>query len=324
MKNAYYSYDITKMINVVLFIIQSFGNKIHLLLLNKLLYTADIMHLSRYGYFITRDRYILMKTGLVPANSYFLYLQLIEDNSWLTLRYNVREFFFIKGNYICCHQKYDGDVLSASEVSCLFEAIRIYKQEGAVFLSKPPAYNMLAANPVFNELTILDVAKAIGLSNEMYRYIFTCVGAELFGMDDDNTSKLNSKKISILSAVSVGTVIREHHSGYLNIIVGISPAQYSFLKIFDAENLSHKDFYKDLSASFYTFKEQYSFLKGTEWVNCSQLHAISHDGLYQWLKAHPEHILGGASAGDVGIIHSLLHHSPTIPLKAKEELLVNI
>ncbi len=325
MKNNYYSYDMTKVINIVLFITQSFGNRIHLLLLNKLLYTADILHLTRYGYFLTKDKYICMGKGLVPINSYFLYIQLIENKSWLSLPYNLHEFFFMDGSYLHCHQKYNGDILSTSEVNCLFEAIRLYKQHGASFLNKTHLNHISTSAFQFNEFSILDIAKVIGLNDSIVQYIQTCQQTELYYENEEKTVKNNGKKkLNILSAIIIGTVLTETTTGNMSIIAGMSFSQYLVVSVLSTGNLDIDLFFDDLKKSFLSLSGDYEFLQEASFVNCSQLHIVSHDTLYGRLITGTTGISGCITQHDTDRVYSAIQEAATIPAYIKEELVVNI
>lgn len=253
MKNTYYSYDITKVINVVLFIIHSFGNKIHVLLLNRILYDADVLHLSRYGYLVTRDKYMLMKNGLVPVNTYVLYTHLLGEHSWMSLRYDIREYFFTEGNFIHAHQNYNSDILTGSEVSCLFEAIRKYKSTGKIF-NEPPPYVVSLSMALFNEISVLQIARLIGVNNSMYAYILDCLQANSFSGKHERKSLIGekeSKKIAALSGILTGSIFREHVSSSTYIVVGMSLKEYTVVKLIENEKIRIEELYEDLQRSIF-------------------------------------------------------------------------
>jgi hypothetical protein len=325
MKNAYYSYDITKVINIVLFVIHSFGNKIHLLLLHKLLYSADILHLVRYGYLITRDRYILMKNSLLPVNTYFLYNKLVEENNWFTLPYNIHEFFFIDGNFVYCHQTYNSDLLSGSEVSCLFETIQAYKKNGKAFLKITSGYNTSTGNTLFNELSLFNLVITNGINNSMHNYIAECMQAEIFrGSNYQLSNVKEANKLSALSSVAIGTVLKGDDAENIYIVVGISLLKYMLVKNLSTDNIVVAEFFDDLKKSFITLNHSYDFLSAESYINCSQLHSISHDQLYKRIASDAEVLLGQICIGDMETIISTLHDSATLAANIKEGLVVYV
>lgn len=321
MKNTYYSYDITKVINVVLFIIHSFGNRIHLLLLQKLLYSADMLHLARYGFLITRDKYIFSQNDLLPVNTYFLYNKLVEDNAWFSLQYNIHEFFYVKGNYVYCHQVYNGNVLSGSEVSCLFETIHGYKKQRKAFLATVPNGKLSNGNTLYNELMLLDDSAA---NEGVYNYIRFNLKTNIFETNSQWQNLKGPNKLSVLGGIAIGTVLAIQHADSIYIVAGVSLMQYMLVQVITTDMLVLENLFYDLQKSILKLRQSYGFLPGAFYVNCSQVHCLSHDQLYKYLLSDASMQLGNIDAADMEVIVTTLHASATITANIKEELVAYV
>lgn len=322
MKNAYYSYNITKVINVVLFIIHSFGNRVNLSLLCKILYDADVLHLRRYGFLITRDRYMLMKNGVAPVNTYVLYTQLLENDGF-KFQYDIREFFFAEGSFIYCLQQYDGNVLSASEVNCLFETIRHYKGSDNA-PSNSQGINRLSRRMILlNEISIFDIARIENMPDSLHRYILDCTKAGTKRFDNKFSSTPGSRKITTLATTMPGAVLIDSFSGFAYIIVAVSPNEYMMVKTLNDNSISLSDLHTDLQHSLITFDSAYDFLPGNTIVNCSQLYPINHNDLFQLITVDGITLTGYIQAADLERIIAVLQVTTTIPDNFKSEFWVH-
>ena len=93
----------------------------------KVVYFADREHLSRYGRLMYGDTYIAMQHGPVPSAAY----DIIKDaggeaNFRVPMPQPAEEYLEVQGNDVRPRQDPDLDLLSASDIECLDEAIQTY------------------------------------------------------------------------------------------------------------------------------------------------------------------------------------------------------
>lgn len=116
-----FSFDESKALSVVLFILKKLGGKIDKHKLFKILYFADQKHLTRYGRPVIGDTYIAMSNGPVPSTLYDAVKSLNDD------RYSFHLFkknFSTENYYIFSNADPDMDELSESDIECLMESIK--------------------------------------------------------------------------------------------------------------------------------------------------------------------------------------------------------
>ncbi|OAV67234.1 putative phage-associated protein [Bacteroidales bacterium Barb6XT] len=93
----------------------------------KVLYFADMEHLSDYGRSITGDTYIAMENGPVPSKIYSIFQTVRGDGSQTKGRDLFIQLFTVKDNYfIEPLRKADTSVLSGSDTEALDNALTKY------------------------------------------------------------------------------------------------------------------------------------------------------------------------------------------------------
>jgi len=87
------------------------------------LYFADQCHLIKYGRFITGDRYVAMKHGPVPSDTYDLFKS-IRDNQQGCYGDHLKQYIAIRERfYIDVERDADMDFFSDSDQACLDQSI---------------------------------------------------------------------------------------------------------------------------------------------------------------------------------------------------------
>jgi len=123
--NKSFSFDKQKGIETLLYITYHVSDLYKSL---KILYFADKLHLSRYGRFISGDRYIAMKNGPVPSESYDILKAAKREG---VMKYYTSEFssdFEVIDNCIKPKREPNVSFLSESDIECLNQSIEENKQ----------------------------------------------------------------------------------------------------------------------------------------------------------------------------------------------------
>lgn len=126
---TYFEFDPEKSLAVTAYLAERSGETMYTIL--KMVYVADRLHLSKYGRPITGDSFAAMPQGACPSKIYDSMKVLRGEN---------------KSNYLPNGEKYlsidpetfdvsiidmpDLDVLSASDIECLDEALSILRRRG--------------------------------------------------------------------------------------------------------------------------------------------------------------------------------------------------
>ena len=141
----------------------------------KILYFADQKHLANYGRTITGDKYIAMQKGPVPSRVYDIF-KIIKGEYIFENKNNLSKFFKIENGYIVKPlAKPDLDLFSESDIECLNESIK--ENEGLDFGElKDKSHDLAWDQADKNDLiSIFDIAKAGGASEEIIKYIKTLI-----------------------------------------------------------------------------------------------------------------------------------------------------
>lgn len=166
--------DNDKALNAALYVASHF-EKVGFHKIFKILYFADQKHIANYGRTITEDKYIAMQKGPVPSRVYDIF-KIIKGESILEDKYNFSKYLKIENGYIVKPRiKPDLDLFSDSDIECLNDSI---KENGELKFgelkdkSHDSAWNQADKN---DRISIFDIAKAGGASEEMIKYIKTLI-----------------------------------------------------------------------------------------------------------------------------------------------------
>ncbi|MES2701546.1 MAG: Panacea domain-containing protein [Bacteroidota bacterium] len=175
-----FHFEKKKAINVTLFLIHSLGGSADISRLFLLLYLADAMHLSKYGLLISGDSYVAMKYGPAPYNLVELFRQLQADRTGIETKAKVKVFLAVDDmQQVSALLPYNSSLLAASEVRCMYESLRQYKNtdaEALRSLTTGSAWQQAKAN---GEISLLDIAAEFGASAEMTKYISSTYKSEI-------------------------------------------------------------------------------------------------------------------------------------------------
>ena len=152
-----------KALAAVLFILKEMGGKVDKHKLAKILYYADEKHLCRYARPVIGDRYIAMPYGPVPSSVY----DCVKKSAGFPL---FQDALDSDGNAVISDQEPNMKLLSQTDVECLRESIQENKDLSfwdLVNKSHKEAYN----NACGGTISVLDMAKEAGASEEMIEYI---------------------------------------------------------------------------------------------------------------------------------------------------------
>lgn len=150
-------------INALLYILHCMGGECDMHKCAKILYFADMEHLSMYGKSITGDNYIAMKYGPVPSRIFDIEKAVRGDSAFAYAVDDIRENMFrFKNNRIMVSiSKPDMDYLSESNVEVLnkwIEELRNKSFNEVTNMSHGYAYMQTAQNETIDMSDILTEA----------------------------------------------------------------------------------------------------------------------------------------------------------------------
>lgn len=137
----------------------------------KILYFADKMHLSRYGRFINGDKYIAMRNGPVPSESYDI-IKVARGDGINRFDYDIEGLFKIDGHHIKPQREADLKYLSKTDIECLDASIKENKRlsfDDIHKKSQDKAYkNSEKSN---DEMSVELIASSLSNSKEILEHI---------------------------------------------------------------------------------------------------------------------------------------------------------
>lgn len=145
----------------------------------KVLYFADMAHLSLYGRAITGDRYVAMKYGPVPSAIYDM-VKIVKGESWYVAD-ELQAFFGVEGFCIKPLRDADMSYLSATDLEQLDSAIE--KCASLNFgertqLSHGSAWQKAWDNPTTDDIAIEDILAESGADKEFIYFIVENINAQ--------------------------------------------------------------------------------------------------------------------------------------------------
>lgn len=164
-------FDFDRSLNALLYVANRIETRdIHKIF--KILYFADMSHLSKYGRAITGDRYIAMKYGPVPSSIYDM-VKIVRGDS-LYVMDDLKAFFDVRNNkYLEPLREADIDCLSATDVAELDYAIVKYKNvdfKEMTRISHGSAWQKAWDSPT-DEIALEDILRESGAAKEYIDYI---------------------------------------------------------------------------------------------------------------------------------------------------------
>jgi uncharacterized phage-associated protein len=161
-------------LNSILYILNRLGGKSDFLKVFKILYFAEMKHLSKYGRMFTENTYNALPNGPVPDYAYDALRSLRGDEEFS----NFEDLEIFKENlrvsnnhYISSLSSEDLDELSISEIKCLDESIKDNKSLSFHQLSEKSHGSAWASAPaLFCEIPFEEIAKEANMSEDMIKY----------------------------------------------------------------------------------------------------------------------------------------------------------
>ncbi len=167
-----FRFEKKKAFQVILFLLHSLGGTVDISRLFLFLYLADLSHLGKYGSLILGDSYIAMKYGPVPYTVLETIRQLQEEPDEKNSKPKTKVYFSINENdQAVAMINYDSSQLSASEVECMYEVVRKYKNMDTAILRHTAIGKAWQGANGNGEISITDMAAESGATPEMIAYI---------------------------------------------------------------------------------------------------------------------------------------------------------
>lgn len=322
----YYNYDNTKIINVLLFIIQSLGGKTEVVRLMRIIYQADITHLNRYGSLITGDSYMAMKNGPVPFYIFLIYQKLLTNDTRINFENNIYEYFQLEGDNISNMHQYDGSFLSKSEVDCIFEKIREYKRLSVDEIVNDALKEELLNIESLNEIPIEVLAGNEHISSGMTSYIRWSNKLKKHYLVGDTVQLDKGTLDSLIFSLSIGCVLKDNlqqGEEHIYIVVGMSIKRCALVEIIDNSILPLEQISPNLHMSLIGFTDTYNFLPTNIYIDCSKVYGIKYNKLSERLKLNPAALIGKISEADIHNLIGTIVDSSTISMRLKEEFVIS-
>lgn len=322
----YYNYDTTKIINVLLFVIQSLGGKTEVVRLLRIVCQADIYHLSRYGSLITGDTYIALKNGPVSFYSFLIYQKLLTNDNRISFELNVHEYFTIEGDFISSLAVYDGSYLSNSEVDCIFEKIREYKKVNIERISDDILNEHWAGMQMHNEIPI-NVLAAIGNATPgMTSYISATNKLRSHYKIDESLKQDKNSLDSIIYSLSIGCILTDISAkGELHtyIVAGMSVKRCALVQVFSVSTVNTEDVGYDVSYNLRRLEGVYDFFQDKMLVDCSKVYVIKYNKLSARMNVNPGALIGKLEDEDIHRLIDAVFASSTVASRLRDEFVVS-
>lgn len=161
-------------LNSILYILNRLGGKSDFLKVFKILYFAEMKHLSKYGRMFTENTYNALPNGPVPDYAYDALKSLRGDEEFS----NFEDLEVFKENlrvsnnhYIISLTSEDLDELSISEIKCLDDSINENKDLSFNQLSDKSHGSAWSSTPsYFCEIPLEEIAKEANMNDDMIEY----------------------------------------------------------------------------------------------------------------------------------------------------------
>ncbi len=161
-------------INSISYILNRLGGKSDFLKVFKILYFAEMEHLSIYGRMFTENKYKSLPNGPVPDYAYegMKCLRGDRKSSMFEDRDVFAEYFkVVKNHFIVSLSSEDLDELSISEIKCLDTSIRKNKDLNFSQLSKKSHGAAWKSGETHSSIIpLIEIAKEAEMSSDMINY----------------------------------------------------------------------------------------------------------------------------------------------------------
>ena len=172
------NFDFDRALNALLYVANRVKQRdIHKIF--KVLYFADMAHLSLYGRAITGDRYVAMKYGPVPSAIYDM-VKAVRGESWFSLD-ELKAFFDADGMIITPKRDADEGFLSMTDLEQLDIAIDKYSSfrfDKMTQVSHGSAWQKAWDNPDTDDIAIEDILAETGADEAYIKYVVESITAQ--------------------------------------------------------------------------------------------------------------------------------------------------
>lgn len=169
-----FQFNEKKAIAALLYILEKVG-KADFHKIFKLIYFAEQKHLAEFGRPITGDNYIAMRYGPVPSIVYDILEAVKKDYGYCIDPAKFNAFFVIEAvgkiYFVEGKVKANLDFLSQSELVCLSRSIEENKDLNFDALTRKSHDFAWENTSGDQEMSMLDIAYAVGANDEMLKYI---------------------------------------------------------------------------------------------------------------------------------------------------------
>lgn len=121
------NFEVKKSIHLLLFVLQSLGGKANLTKVFLMFYFADLRYLAAYGKLGFGNFYLAMRSGPVPYNIFWLFIEL-NNRGEGSMAARLKHYFDIADDgELKAVVRYESDYLTMTEVNNLFSVLQQYK-----------------------------------------------------------------------------------------------------------------------------------------------------------------------------------------------------
>ncbi len=170
-------FQITKLRNVILYILQSFTSGVDYIKLFKILYFAQKEHLVKYGRVIVEENFKAKRLGPVPSFTYKA-IKIAENNEKVSDFVDFLCSIKVSDKKVSSSVSPDMDYISVAEKDSLDIVIARYRDIDSYALSEmshdtawTAANERMKDDPQKDFISRIDMARAGGASDEMVNYI---------------------------------------------------------------------------------------------------------------------------------------------------------
>lgn len=171
-------FDFNRALNALLYVANRVEKRdIHKIF--KILYFADMLHLSQYGRAITGDRYIAMKYGPVPSSIYDM-VKIVRGDSWYVMD-DLKAFFTVNGKFLEPLRDADISYLSDTDISELDSSIDKYSAIDfgeMTRLSHGSAWQNAWDNPIVDEISVEDILRECDADEAYINFVVENITAQ--------------------------------------------------------------------------------------------------------------------------------------------------
>jgi uncharacterized phage-associated protein len=159
-------------LNSILFILNRLGGKSDFLKVFKILYFAEMKHLSKYGRMFTENMYKALPKGPVPDYAYDALRSLRGDKAFSNFedkKIFKKNLVVFNNHYVTSLTSEDLDELSISEIKCLDESINENKDLSFNQLSTK-SHGSAWSSSSLCEIPLEEIAKEANMHEDMIEY----------------------------------------------------------------------------------------------------------------------------------------------------------